>query len=252
MLTTALPLFDSHLHIIDDRFERVANNGYLPPTLTCDDYRARLAEYDVRGGAIVSGSFQAFDQAYLRDALERLGPGFVGVTQLPDDVDDDTIVPLADNGVRALRFNFKRGGGHAPERLERMAQRVHDLAGWHIELYIDSRDLADLRELIVALPAVSIDHLGLSEAGLDTLVELAGQGIRIKATRFGRLDFPVEPALQAIHAANPDALMFGSDLPSTRAPRPFEDSDIARIVSALGEREARRVLHDNARAFYCL
>lgn len=252
MPTTALPLFDSHLHIIDERFEVVANNGYRPPSFTCDDYRARLADYDLRGGAIVSGSFQAFDQAYLLDALARLGPGFVGVTQLPDDVEDDTILSLAARGVRALRFNFKRGGGHSPARLEHMARRVHDLAGWHVELYIDSRELAGLRALLPTLPAVSIDHLGLSEAGLDILVELAGKGIRIKATGFGRLDFPVERALQAIHAANPEALMFGSDLPSTRAPRPFEERDIARIVEALGKQEARRVLHDNARAFYRL
>ena len=35
------------------------------------------------GGAVVSGSFQGFDQSYLLDALDQLGPSFVGVTQLP-------------------------------------------------------------------------------------------------------------------------------------------------------------------------
>jgi predicted TIM-barrel fold metal-dependent hydrolase len=44
--------------------------------------------------------------------------------------------------------------------------------------------------------------------------------------------------------------MFGSDLPSTRAPRPFRDSDIDLIVEALGSDAARRVLWDNALAFY--
>jgi fluoroacetyl-CoA thioesterase len=64
-------LFDAHLHIVDPRFPLVANHGYVPDPFTVDDYRERLA-----GGAVVSGSFQAFDQDYLLDALRRLGPSF--------------------------------------------------------------------------------------------------------------------------------------------------------------------------------
>ena len=46
--------------------------------------------------------------------------------------------------------------------------------------------------------------------------------------------------------------MFGTDLPGTRAPRPFEDQDCMLILEALGEDGARRVLCDNALAFYRL
>ena len=67
------PIFDAHLHIIDERFPLVANAGYLPPQFTADAYRAAVAPLGVCGGAIVSGSFQALDQSYLRDALDRLG-----------------------------------------------------------------------------------------------------------------------------------------------------------------------------------
>lgn len=56
------PLFDSHFHIIDKRFPLTPNNGYLPDDLVCDEYLAQMAQYDLRGGAIVSGSFQAFDR----------------------------------------------------------------------------------------------------------------------------------------------------------------------------------------------
>ncbi|MGC1332472.1 amidohydrolase family protein, partial [Pseudomonas sp.] len=69
-------VFDAHCHIIDPRFPLVANEGYLPPTYTVDDYLAQAAPLGVCGGAVVSGSFQAFDQTYLLDALARLGPGF--------------------------------------------------------------------------------------------------------------------------------------------------------------------------------
>ena len=57
-------LFDSHFHIIDPRFPVVKNNGFLPQPFTCKDYSRRLGDYQLAGGTIVSGSFQAFDQRY--------------------------------------------------------------------------------------------------------------------------------------------------------------------------------------------
>jgi len=201
-------IFDAHFHIIDPRFSLVPNRGYLPDRYTINDYRERTKEYDIRGGAIVSGSFQAFDQDYLVDALSRLGPGFVGVTQLPATVSDADILELDKTGVRAIRFNLKRGGSEQVTYLDSMARRVHELAGWHTELYADAQELEDLVTVLIALPAVSIDHLGLSAAGFKILLKLAEHGIRVKATGFGRVDFSVGDALKALYAANPDSLMF--------------------------------------------
>ena len=102
--------FDSHFHIIDNRFPLVANQGYLPDNFTCTDYLERARKLKIAGGAIVSGSFQAFDQTYLVAALEELGPTFVGVTQLPASVPDKEIMRLNAAGVRGVRFNLRRGG----------------------------------------------------------------------------------------------------------------------------------------------
>ena len=244
------PLFDSHFHIIDRRFPLTPNNGYLPDDLNCSDYRAQMAQYDLRGGAVVSGSFQAFDQSCLLDALHTLGPLFVGVTQLPATVTDREILDLDGAGVRAVRFNLKRGGSEDVRHLDAMARRVHDLAGWHVELYVDSRELDGLFGTLAALPAVSVDHLGLAKEGFGTLLKLAERGVRVKATGFGRVDFDVPTALRELYAANPQALMFGTDLPSTRAPRPYADSDFLLVAEALGDAAARAVFYDNATEFY--
>lgn len=244
------PIFDSHMHIVDPRFPLVANQGYLPDIFTVEDYRARTAPFQIIGGAIVSGSFQAEDQTYLLDALQRLGPGFVGVTQLPATVSDQEIQQLNAAGVRAVRFNVRRGGAGVLNKLETLARRVYDLAGWHAELYIDSRDLAELSPLLTSLPRVCIDHLGLSQAGFNDLLRLVEHGAYVKATGFGRVDFAVPQALKAIAAVNPAALMFATDLPCPRAPRPFQDSDVELVIEALGEPLARRVFSENALAFY--
>ena len=165
-------VFDSHLHIIDKRFALTANEDFLPGEFTCADYRAAMASYSLIGGAVVSGSFQGFDQDYLIAALQELGPGFVGVTQLPADAPDTQILALHQAGVR------------------------------------------------------------------------------VKACGFGRVDFAVAPVLKDLYAANRHALMFGTDLPSTRAPRPYRVEDFNLVLEALGEDAARKVLSENGLLFY--
>ena len=242
--------FDCHFHIIDKNFPIVPNQGFMPDAFTSADYLERLKAVDLCGGAVVSGSFQAFDQTYLFHALKVLGPSFVGVTQVPQTVSDRELQELHGAGVRAVRFNVKRGGSEEIHHLESMARRVHQLFGWHTELYVDSTELADLFDTLVSLPAVSIDHLGLSKAGFPTLLKLAEKGVRVKASGFGRVDFDVRPALTDLYAANPRALMFGTDLPSTRAPRPYQDGDYTLVLETLGEEKAANVFYKNALEFY--
>ncbi len=243
-------LFDAQFHVIDPRFPLVPNEGYVPERYTLNDYHERLASYNLCGGAVVSGSFQAFDQDYLVDALSRLGPGFAGVTQLPVTVTDEELLELEKAGVRAVRFNLKRGGSEDVKHLDSMARRVHETVGWHVELYADAKDLGDLVSTLVSLPSVSIDHLGLSADGFPLLLELAERGVKVKATGFGRVNFNVRSALKELYAANPASLMFGTDLPSTRASRPYSDRDFQLVIDTLGEQAAERVFYTNAASFY--
>ncbi|MGV0992497.1 MAG: amidohydrolase family protein [Mycobacterium sp.] len=245
-----LGVFDAHLHIIDPRFPLRANNGYLPPPFTVADYRTRVAGLGIAGGAVVSGSFQGFDQSYLCAALSALGPAFVGVTQIPPETPDDEIRRLDAVGVRAVRFNVRRGGSAAIGDLDRLARRVHDLAGWHTELYSDSRELAALYPTISTLPAVSIDHLGLSRDGFDDLLRLVGAGVYVKATGFGRVDLDPAEAMTRILEINPHALMFGTDLPSTRAPRPFSDTDLTSLAELIDPCHLENMLWRNAIELY--
>jgi predicted TIM-barrel fold metal-dependent hydrolase len=246
----AVRLFDAHLHIVDPRFPLEPTKGFRPEPFTVDDYRARTAHLDVVGGAVVAGSFQGFDQTHLLDALERLGPVFVGVTQLPASADDRQVIDLDAAGVRALRFNLRRGAAPDLGELERLARRVFELVGWHVEVYVDGRELAALESWLGRLPQLVIDHLGLAAAGRDPLLRLVERGARVKASGFARLDFDPADVLRRIHAVDPSALVFGTDLPGTRAPRPFEDRDLLLVREALGEAAARRVLVDNARVLY--
>lgn len=248
---TPLPaLFDAHFHLIEPGYPLVANHGYVPAPYTRADYLSRVAGLGAVGGALVSGSFQGDDQTYLIDALGRLGPHYVGVAQLPFDVGDDEVLRLDRAGVRAIRFNLVRGSTTPPSRLDALARRVHEIAGWHTELYVDTSRIAALLPTLAALPQISIDHLGLSRAGLPHLLRLVEQGARVKASGFGRGDLDVGATLRTLVAANPAAVMVGTDLPSTRARRPFEDADLALVLDAVGPDLADAVFTENAVGLY--
>ncbi len=118
-------LFDSHFHLFDPRFPVSANQGALPPEYSLSEYLARTRPYRLRGGALVSGSFQGFDQTYLEAALPELGKGFVGITQLPNAVSDQELIRLHRLGVRGVRFNLRRGGSEEVAQLESMARRAY-------------------------------------------------------------------------------------------------------------------------------
>jgi len=250
--TTKLPIFDCHFHIINKGYPLEANDGYLPDEFSINDYYERLHGYTLKGGAVVSGSFQGFDQTYLLAALKSLGSGFVGVTQLPATVSDEEILNLNDHGVRAVRFNLNRGGSAGVEDLVSMSTRIYDLVGWHVELYLGAESLSHLEDKITALPKVCIDHLGISDSNLEILLNLIRDGLAIKATGFGRVDLNVEETIRKIHKVSPDALMFGTDLPSTRSRRVYSDKDYYTVLDILGENEAQKVFSQNAINFYGL
>lgn len=65
-------IFDAHLHIIDKHFPLVENQGFIPKEFTCNDYLNRMKDFELKGGAIVSESFQGFDQDYLCYVLQEL------------------------------------------------------------------------------------------------------------------------------------------------------------------------------------
>ncbi len=243
-------LFDAHFHIIDPRFPIVESNGYIPEPFTRQDYLARLNGIQLVGGAVVSGSFQAYDHTFLIDALEGFGSNFVGVIQLAPTVTENELINLHQAGVRAVRINVKRGEKEQLQYLEKMAKRVFEIVGWHVELYIDSASLSDLYQILINLPAVCIDHLGISKVGFSTLLKLAEHNVRIKASGFGRVDLDIVPVLKELYSINPKCLMFGTDLPSTRSPRPYQDSDIKLVTEAFNSEAVNNILYKNALEFY--
>lgn len=246
-----IKIFDSHFHIIDSRYPLAENEGFVPGFFTAHDYLSIAGDLGITGGAVVAGSYHGFDYRHITEAISSLGPGFVGVAQVKPGISPEELDLLNSSGVRALRFNIKRGVYSDVVKIRELAEKTFTLFGWHAELYLDNLQLSGLTGFILDLPAVSIDHMGLTDnRGLDLLLRLASGGVKFKASGFGRLNLDPETAIREIFAVNKESLMFGTDLPSTRASREFSPHDINMIINTLGEEKARRVLYRNAVSFY--
>ena len=256
MADEAQPFFDAHLHVIDPAFPLVVNQGYLPEPFPAGAYQqavARLlsgAGFAPAGGAVVSGSFQGNDQTYLEAALGLLGPGFVGVTQLPPDTGDGELQRLHALGVRALRANLVRSQVDDLDELVGLALRARVVVGWHLELYVRSAELPELLPLLPDPDGLVVDHLGLTAAGLPALLALVDEGARVKATGFGRGNLDVATALRQLYDRNPGALLAGTDLPCTRASRPVDVADLSLLREVFDQDELAQVVQHNAASLY--
>ncbi len=243
-------IFDAHCHIIDKHYPIVPNQGYVPPSYSIEEYRHQTIPLGITAGAIVSGSFHGYDQTYLRALLPVLGPRWVGITQVPPDVPDIEIASLSSIGVRGLRFNIYRGRIDSVDDIVALATRANSIGQWHAEIYADASALKPHVAKLAKLPQIVIDHMGMNEEGLPVILDLVDAGAKIKITGFGRVNMNVPRTIEQIAARNPNALMFGTDLPSTRAKRPFEAIDIDLIRNILGPINATKTLWSNALSLY--
>jgi predicted TIM-barrel fold metal-dependent hydrolase len=241
-------MFDAHLHIFPRGVPLPGDAGFVPAPFAVEDYRAATAGLGIEGGAVVAASTQDPDPAPLLAAAAALGPGFVVVAEALPEQDEADFARLAALGVRGLRYNLHRRARFGPGEAARHAARAAPF-GLHAEIYCDAARLAPHVAALARLPRLALDHLGLSEAGLPVTCDLARAGAKVKATGFGRVSLDVPRALEAIARAAPDSLMAGTDLPSTRAARPFRPDDLALLREVLGPLAAA-AFADTAWAFY--
>ncbi|XJS10873.1 amidohydrolase family protein [Aerococcaceae bacterium WGS1372] len=249
-------IFDSHFHIIDPNFPLIENNGFVPDYYSVDEYKEELNQLGLKaiGGAVVSGSFQGYEQAYFEEALKQLGDQFVGITQLHFDVTDEELQRLHHIGIRGIRFNLYRGLSSSLEEIEELSSRCFNLLGWKTEFYVDIAKVTDeLKSLILSLPATSIDHIGMTKVPAENLIGYLHHGVPIRLTGFGRVEYSrddIKQLIRELYNANPKGLIFGTDLPSTRAAYRFSGLDIELIQEVLNEEECENVFWKNGLEWY--
>ncbi len=238
---------DTHAHVFGpaDRFPYAADRSYTPPDAPLEKYLGMLDTIGFDRGVLVQGSAHGHDNAAMLDALERQPSRLRGVAVADADVAPDTLRAWHRCGVRALRFNhFFRDGqlhyrGGVPLGVAAQHAPVMAELGWHLQLWIDVKDLPETIPALksLGLPVV-IDHMGRTDAragtatpGFQSLLRAIGEGwcwTKLSgAHRLSRAapDYPdARPFHDALVRANPERLVWGGDWPHPRVEGEMPDA----------------------------
>ena len=155
---------DAHCHVFGPaaEFPFAPERKYTPGDAGKDKLFALRDHLGLARNVIVQASCHGKDNSAMIDALQASGGMARGVAVVAHDISDDELDSMDAAGVRGVRFNFvKRLVDATPRELFlRTAERVQRL-GWHIVVYFEAPDLADLTPFLKELPGiVVVDHMG--------------------------------------------------------------------------------------------
>lgn len=251
---------DAHCHIFGpaDRFPFSPARSYTPPDSGIDEFERLQERLGLSRAVFVQASCHGTDNTAMVNALRRGAGRYAGVAMIDDSHRDTDLAALHDAGVRGIRFNFVKHLGGAPdlELLWRLIGRVEPL-GWHVELHFDAADLAAHAHIFDRLPVpYIIDHMGRIDAAasldndasaylLDTLRSDERAWVKISgAERLSVGGTPlyddVVPLAQALIAAAPGRVLWGSDWPHPNVRHMPDDGDLVDLVADFAPDPATR------------
>jgi 2-pyrone-4,6-dicarboxylate lactonase len=262
---------DAHCHIFGpgDRFPYAADRAYTPPDSGLEDFERLQARLGLSRAVFVQASCHGTDNAAMVDAIERGKGRYAGVAMIDDSFTDAQIGALHDVGVRGTRFNFVAHLGGAPEMHEfwRIVYRVKKF-GWHIVLHFDAKDLGTNADLLDQMPVpYVIDHMarvdasaGLEQEPFQRLLGLMNDErawVKISGAERLTADGPppyddVAPYAQALIAAAPDRVLWGTDWPHPNVRHMPDDGDLVDLLARFAPDEAtrHRILVTNPETLY--
>jgi 2-pyrone-4,6-dicarboxylate lactonase len=264
---------DAHCHIFGpgDRFPYSAHRTYTPPDSGIEDFEKLQARLGLSNAVFVQASCHGTDNSAMLDALVRGGGRYAGVAMIDESFTDAQIQELHDAGVRSTRFNFVAHLGGAPElpTFWRIVERVAKW-NWHVVLHFDAKDLPEYTSLLETMPVpYVIDHMarvnakaGVDQAPFQALLSLMNDErtwVKISGAERLTADGPlpyddVVPYAQALIAAAPDRILWGTDWPHPNVRHMPDDGDLVDLLSSFAPDEStrNRILVDNPRRLYPL
>ena len=262
---------DAHCHVFGPahQFPFAPEATYIPPDAGIDDFEVLQERLGLSRAVFVQASCHGTDNAAMVDALVRGKGRYAGVAMIDESFSDADIAALHDVGVRGTRFNFVAHLGGAPdlEVFWRLVDRVQPF-GWHIVLHFDAKDLPSYAEMLDRMPCpYVIDHMARvdASAGLDqepfgALLELMRDErawVKVSgAERLSRDGTPpyddVVPYAQALIAAAPERILWGTDWPHPNVRHMPDDGDLVDVLALFASDEVirNRILVDNPETLY--
>lgn len=261
---------DAHCHVFgpSDRFPFAPARTYTPADAPADALFALHRGLGFDHAVLVQPACYGADHGAMLDAIARADGRYRGVALLSDDCTAADIRALDAAGVRGARFNFVAhlGAPAEPVRVRRVAAMAAPF-GWHVALHLRIADPPGVAGLLDTLetPFV-IDHLARIDArggadprevaALVELLSLPGAWLKLSGADRASAGPPyddVRPVIEALVAARPDRLLWGTDWPHPNiagAP-PDEVALLDLLCRAVPDEAQRRaILVDNPRRLF--
>jgi len=265
---------DTHVHVFEPGYALSPSRGYNPPHSTLADLKHLHATLGIGRVVFTQPSVYGTDNSAILDAMAALSEETPhrarAVVALDMKVTEKKLAALDASGVRGVRLNFDNKGGMpiAIAQIPELAARIRPF-GWHLEFLFPGKDIVELMPVFTALKVpVSIAHFayqsataGIAAAGFRALIELVRRGntwIKISgANRVSATDLPpyddVKPMAQALIAAAPGRIMWGTDWPHPN--KYVANPNDGDLVDAFGDwvgddRMRRKIMVDTPAAFY--
>jgi 2-pyrone-4,6-dicarboxylate lactonase len=287
-ITFAMPpgAINAHCHV---------NSNGMTPFPWSDDRKydpafapwRKLEELDNRLGfsreVIVAATCHGTDNAYMLNALKRAKGRAMGVAFVDKNISDEGLAELDAAGVRGVRYSYVKRltNPPPPEEMVDMANRLQRLrkqgtlkADWHIDLYCEPADLANLAAHIKAIPIPLVfDHMAVpavSKGVQDSDFQFFVRLLRDKTDCYAKVTCPERltssskpedwrqalPFAQLLAEEFPDRVIFGTDWPHPNMKEGQMPNDGALLnhwiweIAGKNSSELKRLLVDNPRQLF--
>ena len=155
---------DAHCHVFGPsaEFPFAPERKYTPCDAGKDQLFALRDHLGVTRNVIVQATCHGKDNRAMVDACRASNGLACGIASVGPEVTDSELQDMHAAGVRGVRFNFVKRLVDAtpPEVFIAIAERIKQL-DWHIVVYFEAADLAELTPFLRQLPTtIVVDHMG--------------------------------------------------------------------------------------------
>jgi predicted TIM-barrel fold metal-dependent hydrolase len=262
---------DAHCHIFGpgNVYPYAPDRTYTPPDAPLARFKELQGTLRLERAVLVNASCHGTDNTVILDAIAQSRGKYRGVANVDESVTDAELDRLHAGGIRGIRFNFVQHLGGTPDLdvFHDLVARVQPL-GWHVVLHFDAADLVEFRALLEKLPVpFIIDHMGrvptkdgLEQRPFKILLEtLRMENCWVKISGAERISSQgppftdAVPFAQALLAAAPDRVLWGTDWPHPNIKKHMpNDGDLVDLIPLYMPDSAlqKKVLVENPHRLY--
>jgi D-galactarolactone isomerase len=258
---------DTHMHVFEERYAFAPTAIIKPPPAPVSAYLDIRNQLGLQRMVVVQPSGYGFDNRCTLDAAAAFGADARCIVVPHPDTSDAELRQLHAAGARGVRYFMLPSGVLPWDTLETMAARIAPL-GWHINLQLDGRDLAQHEAMLSRLPCtLVVDHngkfldpVGVGHPGFRTLLRLLDSGrcyVKLSAPYETSKSGPPHYAdvgvlAKALARANPERCLWASNWPhANQKPQPSSAAMLDLLLEwAEDEATRRKILVDNPARLY--